>query len=480
MEEVDLPESLAATGARWLHRRLVYPAVVRARGEGGVFEKQRELETAQWLEAPALRARQAARLERLLALAAGSSPWHRERWGRRVALAGRDPFEVLRELPLVTKAELQDSIADMLVQPQPRRTLRKVTGGSTGQPVAIVKDSAAVAAEMAASWVAYGWFGVRRGDRGVRFWGQPATLKRRLRFAAADFAMHRIRFSAFAFGEEDLERYWRRCLDFRPDFFYGYASMLAAFADFVLQRGYDGRALGLKAIVSTSEVLTEPHRRAMVSAFGAPVQNEYGCGELGPIAYECPAGGLHLLPESHVVEVLRPDGTPAARGESGEVVVTDLNNVALPMIRYRVGDLAVPGGACSCGRGFPLLERVWGRAYDFVLGPDGRRYHGEFFMYLFEDQRSAGSPIAKFQVVQHAPDRVVFRVVESAAFDQGHEERLLAAGRARLPGVDIRVERVSELPPAPSGKSIVVQNLWLRSDAADGAEATTEPAGSAA
>ena len=463
-----------AGAARWLHRHVVYPLVVGVRGEGSVFRRLRALEQLQWRSEDELRERQSARLARTLGHAA-ASPYYRQRWGRLAQEgAGDDPFECLRSLPLLTKADLQESAATLRsTRPPAGRTTTKVTGGSTGQPVTIVKHRSAIAAEMAASWLGYGWFGIRRGDRGVRFWGQPATLKRRLRFAAADLATHRIRFSAFAFGDDDLERYWRRCLRYRPDFFYGYASMLGAFAEFVLRRGYDGSALPLKAIVSTSEVLTEPQRRAMREAFGVPVQNEYGCGELGPLAYECEAGGLHLMTENQVVEVLRPDGSPAAPGESGEVVVTDLNNFAMPLVRYRVGDLATPARACTCGRGFPTLERVWGREYDFVQGPDGRRYHGEFFMYLFEDLRSAGAAIGKFQVVQRAADRVELRVVPAGDFHALEEARLLAVARERLPGVHLSVLRVPELPPLASGKTAVVQNPWLRQ--AGGAAAVQPP-----
>ena len=82
--------------------------------------------------------------------------------------------------------------------------------------------------------------------------------------------------------------------------------------------------------------------------------------EFSGIAYECEAHvGHHVVGEGYIVEVLK-DGRPAAPGEIGEVVVTDLNNYCLPFIRYRIGDLAEaldPNETCACGRGLPRIGR---------------------------------------------------------------------------------------------------------------------------
>ncbi len=275
--------------SRLLHRHIVYPAVVGLRGEHGVFGQLRDLEAKQWLSTEELATQQSAALAETLRYAGRYVPYYRRVWGGESmdvpAEAARD---ALAALPFLTKRQLQDAAEELVSERRPRRVTRKTTGGSTGQAVTLLKDRVATAREMASSWLGYGWFGVQIGDRAVRFWGQPFTRQRRLRFAAADFAMHRIRFSAFSFDTADLRAYWQRCLRFRPDYLYGYVSMLDAFAGHLIEAGIDGRQLGLKLIVTTAEVLSEPQRARLRSAFGCPVQNEYGCGEVGPIAYECP------------------------------------------------------------------------------------------------------------------------------------------------------------------------------------------------
>ncbi|UCF19742.1 MAG: phenylacetate--CoA ligase family protein [Gemmatimonadota bacterium] len=457
----DLRDQAKGGLGRWLHRGLVYPGVVRIRGEGAVFARLRELRAIERLPTEDLLRRQRAQLASMLNYARERSPYYGARWSDRSQVLADAAHERLAELPFLTKRDLQEFREELLARPGPKRVTRKTTGGSTGEPVTVVKDRRATAYEMAASWLGYGWHGVQIGDRAARFWGSPYTLKRRLRFAAADFAMHRIRFSAFAFDEGDLEHYWRACKRFRPDYFYGYVSMLEAFAAFVKSSGYDGAALRLKSVVTTSEVLAPSQRSLIQSTFGTRVQDEYGCGEVGAIAYECEEGRLHVMSENVVVEILTPTGEPAQPGEPGEIVVTDLGNRAMPLVRYRLGDFAVPGLPCRCGRGFPVLERIWGRAYDFVEAPGGRRYHGEYFMYLIEELRAAGRPIGQFQIVQESAGSLAIAIVmPESARSEVQADILSRLGRT-LPGMEITVSRVAGISRESSGKMRVIRNRWL-------------------
>lgn len=447
---------------RGLYRRVVFPAAVALRGETGMYDALHELEDLQWASTDELRRRQTRRLEDILDHAFRQVPYYRDTWDIEEIPPSTGVLDLLRRLPLVTKKALQERADDLVADDPPLRTIRKTTGGSTGQPVTVLKNSDAVARERAASWLAYGWNGVEIGDRGARFWGSPTNMGvRRLRFALADLVMNRLRFSAFAYSDEDLEVYWQKCLRARPDYFYGYVSMLTEFARHLQSRGHEGRRLDLKLVITTSEALTEPQRTLLESVFGAPVQNEYGCGEVGPIAYECPRGSLHLMSENVLVEVLTSDGRRAAVGESGEVVVTDLNNRAMPLIRYRVGDRAVIGESCSCGRGFPVLERVWGRAYDFVRDRDGRRYHGEYFMYLFEDLRDRGATITQFRVTQETDRDLRFEIVAPDTLGKEHATYLRSRLGQDMPGMKVTIDSVSSIERASSGKTRVIRNPWL-------------------
>lgn len=445
-----------------LHRWVVYPVILALRGEANMYSALRELESLQWAPHQSLAARQAGRLADILDFAARTVPWHRERWGGDVAITPENAMSVLKTVPRLSKEELQEAGDSLLSEERPRRVSSKTTGGSTGRPVTVWKDSRSIARERAASWLGYGWFGIRIGDRGARFWGSPQEVsRRRMRFAAADLAMNRIRFSAFAFEEENLETYWKRCLRWRPDYFYGYVSMLTEFARHLEEAGRDGRRLDLKAVVTTSEALTRPQRELLEEVFGAPVQNEYGCGEVGAVAYECPEGGLHVMADNVLVELLDEEGDPVPEGEPGDVVITDLRNRAMPLIRYDVGDRAAWDGSCSCGRAFPTLGRIQGRAYDFVRDREGRRYHGEFFMYLFEDLRDRGGDIGQFRVTQTSATDLVIEIDASRELSADQEDFVRNRIRRQMTGIEPNLEYVDRIERMDSGKIRVIRNQWL-------------------
>ena len=121
-------------------------------------------------------------------------------------------------------------------------------------------------------------------------------------------------------------------------------------------------------------VLHDWERRTIEEVFQCPVTNRYGCEEVSLIACECQRhDGLHVNADGIYLEVLRPDGTPCPPGEPGMIVVTDLVNRAMPIIRYQVGDMGVLSDRqCPCGRGLPLLEKIEGRMADYVVTPARR------------------------------------------------------------------------------------------------------------
>jgi phenylacetate-CoA ligase len=446
----------------FIHRRFIYPGVALAIGEGAMFRRLRALTSLQYQPASFLEQYQAERLSRLFARAA-TTPYYASLFGPGRPPTGATSSEILNGLPLLTKRDVQRSLSELRVTPQPTRLSHKVTGGSTGEAVTILKDRTATAYERAAMWLGYSWHGIRIGDRAARFWGQPFGKRSRITTGLTDLAMNRIRFSAFAFDEQSLESYWRRCLQFRPEYFHGYVSMLVEFAQFVQSTGKDGSALRLKCIIATSEVLLPTQRTLLESVFGCSVLVEYGCGELGPIAYNCEAGTLHLLTPDVHVEFLRDDGTAAEIGETARLILSDLNNSAITLLRYEIGDFGVRGSGCTCGRGLPTLAKIWGRAYDVVLAPSGKRYHGEFFMYIFEDLRRSGLSISQFQVIQLDDRQLLFRVIAEPEYRPRIAEQLQRAVDHHLPGMTLELGWVDMIPRLPSGKMQVIENRILRS-----------------
>ena len=223
---------------------------------------------------------------------------------------------------------------------------------------------------------------------------------------------------------ENLPAYVAAFQKFRPDFIHGYPSSL------YLLGGYTP-----KALFTASESLLDFQRTAIERAFGAKVFNWYGNTEMTCNIVECAAGSLHYRLDYGVLELLT-DGT---------MIVTGLNNRAMPLIRYRVGDRAVAkDGTCSCGCAFPLIERIDGRIEDYVRTPDGR-YVGRLD-HLFKDAKH----VREAQIVQTRLDEIVIRVVKDNGFD---EQIVLREARQRLgDAIKIRFEYVNAIERTAAGK----------------------------
>ena len=92
---------------------------------------------------------------------------------------------------------------------------------------------------------------------------------------------------------------------------------------------------------------------------------------------------MHINAEHVYVECLKENGEPAAAGESGELIITDLDNYGMPFIRYRIGDVGMLSDRkCNCGRGLPIMETVGGRTFDIIVGTNGRHLGGNFWTLI--------------------------------------------------------------------------------------------------
>jgi phenylacetate-CoA ligase len=176
----------------------------------------------------------------------------------------------------------------------------------------------------------------------------------------------------------------------------------------------------------------------------------YSCGEFGAIALQCPVHEhYHVQSESVYVELVRDDGTACRAGEIGRVLVTSLHNFAMPLIRYELGDYAMAGHACPCGRGLPVLARVAGRQRNMALDPTGRRYWPSLPASLF----LGVAPIKQFQLVQHSAKRIEILYVlerELTPAEQGRLSRALA--EALRYAYDFDYRQVGEIDRMPGAK----------------------------
>ncbi|MDR1289951.1 MAG: hypothetical protein LBK06_01985, partial [Planctomycetaceae bacterium] len=211
-----------------------------------------------------------------------------------------------------------------------------------------------------------------------------------------------------------MNEFTKQLLRYSPGMLFGHAHSLYLYAQYLRSR-YPEVRIRPHGILATCMVLHDFERRLISDVFGCRVTNRYGCEEVSLIASECERGeGLHINSDALYVELLGGSGEAVGIGEAGAVVVTDLCNRAMPMIRYEVGDTAVwAGGQCSCGRNLPLFERVEGRIADYVITSKGEYVSG---ISLTENFACKVDGIAQLQIVQEDIDKFTFNIVKSHDF----------------------------------------------------------------
>jgi len=442
---------------KYISKYLIYYPITIIMGEN-IPKYFHQYEKSQWLKREELVELQREKLESLIRHAKKSVPFYRNRYyGLDLDPNGKSLHKCLGHLPLLKKADLRESKKLFCSEKRHLLNTQKTTGGSTGQAVTILKNSRAMACERAGTWRAYGWTGIGIGDKHGRFWGVPSDSRNRLKLMASDFITNRRRFTAFGFNESTLQEYYEALRRYKPLYLYGYVSMLSEFAKYVKKMNYD-RPCKLKAVITTAEVLGS-NRKLLEQVFGCRVFNEYGCGEVGSIAHECIEGNMHIMAENMIVEILN-HGHHCKDGEIGEVVVTELNNYAMPLIRYCLGDYAVYSDMqCGCGRGLPVIKNVVGREYDMVR-INGRMYHGEFFMYIFEDLIKEGRAVMQFQVVQVSEEALLIRVIPDEKYGCETEAFIRQRIRERMgASVQVQFEEVDAIPREKSGKMRIIKAL---------------------
>ncbi len=436
----------------WVVNRIIFPLHERLKGKR-THARLRELERTQWLAPEALRELQFRRVRRHLEFAYREVPYYT----RLLDEHGLQPWRItspeeFARIPHLTKMAIRRHFDDLQPRIKIGRVRRLSSGGSTGEPVSVLADMERMAFTDAARLRAQRWYGVDMGAREITLWGSPIELtKQDLLRKVRDRLINSRLLSAFNLGEPQLARYGEIIRRYRPQKIFAYSSALYLLARYLNRRGWTAEPGWPRAAFTTAELLDDCQRAMIQSVFGCPVAVEYGCREGGLIANECPAGGLHINADGMVVEVLR--GT-SENGGHGELVITNLDSFAMPIIRYRTGDVAaLEETPCPCGRGLPRLRSLQGRRSDFLITPDGKVIHGQAAAYMLREVPSIRETIREFQVVQERLDRVRVTIVP----DDGFSEATREAVAARLlllfdGGVSVDVELADTIVRPASGK----------------------------
>jgi phenylacetate-CoA ligase len=405
---------------------------------------------------------QAAQLKIILPACVNHVPYYREGWNESYKYAAMNGD--LSSLPLLDKDPIRAVPQAFLRDDMhPKRPQVFLTSGSTGTPIssyytiAELRESLALREVRSARSAGVSFSMPRATFSGRIVEPNPSSKGPFYRFNAAE---RQVYFSPFHLRPDTAHQYVDALRRHNIQWGTGYAVSYYLLACFMLEKNIP--APNLKAIITTSEKLTDEMRVVMEQAYGCKIFEEYSTVENAIFASECEHGRLHVSPDVAVVELLRPDGSPCSTAECGEVVVTTLARTYQPLIRFRLGDMAMwDAERCPCGRQMPVIKEVLGRIEDVVIGPDGRqmvRFHGVFVKQPH---------VQEGQIIQESLNLIRVKVVASDGFGEQDVQDIIHRVQQRLgESVKVKVEPVMEIPRTKAGKfQAVISHLGKQATA---------------
>jgi len=432
-------------------RKVIHPLWAR-RTHPAYAKYLREFERNQFLHPNELRKLQMQRLRQQLVHAYRYIPFYRLRMNE----AGLTPLDIqthddLRLLPVLTKRDIQDH-QDLLVSSNvpANKRIRNQTGGSTGSPLQFYVDKERFDSRMASTARHDGWAGLRPGEWYAHLWGSrfdvgdhpdpnPAWRQKLL---YRNLTLHTA-----AVTEEAMMQYVEVLRKYRPRHLLAYAQSAVLFAEFCQK--YEIRDIAFDSMIVSAEMLLPGKRAVLENTFGGKVFNRYGCREVSVIASECEFhSGMHINADALLVEVESGPNLPAGMGR---VLVTDLLNRSMPLIRYEIGDMAAIDSTmhCPCGRSLPLIGNIEGRTSDFLHLPSGRMIAGPSLALLAADMRD----VRQVQFIQPDPQHVTLKVVAGRGYGSQTEDELRRRLQPYLEGqTSLTIVTAESIPSEPSGK----------------------------
>lgn len=442
--------------------KALFPAFEAARGRPTV-PLLRFLQTTERWSLEQLRDLQLGLLRRLVRHAYQHTAYYREAMDDLgIRPEDIDSVDDLAKLPLLDRELVRATMKTRLAGAGPRVAIKKSTSGTTGEPVVVQYNAESRHWRDATRLRGYGWAGYAIGKRTMHYWGAgPAASSwyKRQKIALDHLVKRDLYVDCTPRGEEALMAAVTQLKKFQPQTMVAYAAGAAALAKFVnANRLRDWQDI---PVIVGAERLWPHDRDAIAEAFG-PAFETYGCREVMLMSSECEHhNGMHTSMETMIVEIVvrNPDGTTrAARpGESGEVVITDLHNLACPMIRYVNGDTAVAHEptVCACGRSLLKIGPIEGRTTETLRDGRGNAVGGLVFNILFGVMDQVAK---KFQVVQKLDGSVVMKVVPQIgpSLPAENHRAIHAFADKYLPGAPFAIEYVDDIPLTSAGKRKVV------------------------
>jgi phenylacetate-CoA ligase len=370
----------------------------------------------------------------------------------------------IHEIPLLTKEIIRQRREDLVSDDfKDRGWFYNTSGGSTGEPVRLIQDRQFQRWSKATN--NYYYKNILNIDepivKKIIIWGSErdlftGTLGTKAKIT--NWLTNTITLNSFRMTPNDIEKYISTINSYKPDLIRGYAGSLHEICRYAERNDLDIHSP--KVLVSAAETLNDEMRDRIERVFGQKVYNFYGSREVSNLAGECKDGLMHSFAFWNYQELLDGHNRPVKQGEEGKVVVTNLFNYSMPLIRYEIGDMAVLGPErCSCGNVLPTFEKITGRITDHFILKNGTRIHGEYFTHLFYLK----DWVEKFQIIQEDYSKIRLMVVARGEVSD-HCKHDIDTKIRLVMGQECKIEWnfVDSIPKTATGKYLYTKSLVRR------------------
>jgi phenylacetate-CoA ligase len=318
-------------------------------------------------------------------------------------------FDDIRKFPVLTKEIIRNHF-NKLYKFRDNTYYRNTSGGSTGEAVIFFQDKQYLEWANATKRLFNEWAGRKPGEPMVKLWGSLRDIlqggqgfKGYLRQKISGITI----LNSYKMSERDMYKHVKKINNVKPRLLLAFPNSIDELARFIQEHHLS--IYSPPAIMTSGGLLYPEVRIRIEEVFRAPVFNRYGSREVGDIACNCEKNqGLHIIPNIHYIEILDNRDNEVKAGEAGEIVITSLTNYSMPLIRYKIEDRGILSKEeCSCGRGFPYLEKVEGRVRSMFINKQGDLIESGVFIRLFYFRDN----IKQFQVIQESLDQITINLV---------------------------------------------------------------------
>ncbi|HPW68749.1 MAG TPA: hypothetical protein PLA82_04720 [Deltaproteobacteria bacterium] len=437
-------------------KSVTFPLIARREGLGGIMGNLRSLEESQFWPCHRIAELQRDRLKRLLVHAYENTDFYQKRFDE----AGFNPYtfrypDQLIKIPVLTKEQIRDNMPGLIARNYgPGDIHYAETGGTSEVKMRFYRDNKCLSMKEAAVYRFGRWAGWDFGDYLGLVW--PAhqdfmsygALKSKMR---NELYKRIVLFASAVIDERACSEYLKVLKHKKPTTILAFSSPIHELAKYMARNRIHGYRL--KGLITTGEPLYGHQRSLVADMFHCDVQDSYRSREAGPMAQECGAcSGMHINAECLYLELDNPRPMASSGDQAGNVLVTDLLNYGMPLIRYYMGDTAVlSNSTCPCGRGLPLMKEIVGRALDVFVTPEGRLVSTiAMVMYMVN---AAPGFFGQMQAIQDAADHITLKMTRDMIPGKevmDHQARIVE----KLFGARMRItyEFVDEIPREKSGK----------------------------